>query len=61
MFKAISCLKINLVKSKFVPIKVSANVGELTTILGCRLGILTTSYLGLLLGAPSKVIYNKHC
>ena len=53
-FGAISGLKINLNKSKIIPVGRVANVAELAAELGCGVGSLPTKYLGLPLGAPSK-------
>jgi hypothetical protein len=45
-----SCLKINLAKSKKVPIANVNNVEGLADILGCRVFSLPMKYLGLPLG-----------
>ena len=50
-FQAISGLKINLFKSKLVPVGDVPNVDELARILGCRVSALPLTYLGLPLGA----------
>ncbi|RVW16424.1 hypothetical protein CK203_067726 [Vitis vinifera] len=44
-------LKINLIKSEFIPIERVENMEELAIVLGCRVGVLPTSYLGLPQGA----------
>jgi hypothetical protein len=46
-FEAISGLKINLAKSKLVPIGNVNNVEGLASILGCRVSSLPMKYLGL--------------
>ena len=53
-------LKINLGKSKLVPVVMVHNIELLLTVLGCKLGILPTKYLGLPLGAKfkDKTIWN---
>jgi hypothetical protein len=50
----VSGLKINLSKSKIVPIGDVGDVEGLACILGCRVALLPMKYLGLLLGAPYK-------
>ena len=50
-FEAMSGLKINLNKSEIIPIGPVANVEELASELGCKVGSLPTSYLGFPLGA----------
>jgi hypothetical protein len=50
----VSGLKINLGKSKLVPIGEVDDVESLAHILGCRIGSLPMSYLGLPLGALFK-------
>ena len=55
-FEAMLVLKINLSKSEIIQVGPVGNVDELALELGCGIGYLTTSYLGLLLGAPHKVI-----
>ena len=50
-FKAMSSLKINLNKSEIIPIGPVTNTEELASELGCKIGSLPTSYLGLPLGA----------
>jgi hypothetical protein len=49
-------LRINLGKSKIVPIGEVEDVDFLAHILGCRLGLLPMTYLGLPLGASFKSI-----
>ena len=53
-FEAMSGLKINLNKSEIIPIGPVANVEELASELGCKVGSLPTSYLGLPLSAKHK-------
>ena len=55
-FEAMSGLKINLNKSEIIPIGPMANVEELASELGCKVGSLPTSYLGLPLGANHKAL-----
>ena len=59
-FQAISGLKINLSKSKLVPVGQVPNVTELAGVLGCKVSELPLSYLGLPLGATfkKKAIWN---
>ena len=55
-FEAISELRINLNKSEIIPIGHVVNVEELALELGCGVGSLPTSYLGLTLGANHKAL-----
>jgi hypothetical protein len=55
-FKAASGLRINLGKSKIVPIGEVENVDSLAHIQGCRVASLPMTYLGLPLGASFKSI-----
>jgi hypothetical protein len=55
-FEAASGLRINLGKSKIVPIGQVEDVDYLAHILGCRLRSLLMTYLGLPLGASFKCI-----
>ena len=55
-FKAFLGLKINLGKSEIFLIGGKENVEALTVKLGCKVGALPTTYLGLPLGAPHKSI-----
>ena len=50
-FEAVSGLKINVNKSEIFPIGTVANLEELASELGCKVGSLPTSYVGLPLGA----------
>ena len=53
-FDASSRLKINLNKSEHIPIGNIPNVEELASALGCGVGKLPTTYLGLPIVAPFK-------
>ena len=55
-FEALSGLKINLNKSKIIPIGTVDNVEELASELGCKVRSFPTSYLGLPLGAKHKAL-----
>ena len=55
-FEASSRLRINLNKSNIIPVELVVNVEELATKLGCGVGFLPTSYLGLPLGASHKAL-----
>ena len=55
-FKTISGLKINLDKSELIPIGRVSNVMELTSIFGCKVGVLPTTYFGLPLGAAHNSV-----
>ena len=55
-FEAMSGLKINLNKSEIIPIGPMAKVEELASELGCKVGSLPTSYMGLPLGAKHKAL-----
>ena len=54
--EAISGLKINLNKSEILPVGRVENVEELALELGCKVGALPSSYLGLPLGAAHKLV-----
>ena len=47
-------LKMNLEKSELIPIREVSNLEDLVRVLGCKMGALPTTYLGLLLGAFLK-------
>lgn len=47
-------LKVNIAKSEMVSIGEVNNVHALAEILGCRVGVLPMTYLGMLLGASHK-------
>ena len=55
-FEVVSGLKLNLNKSEIIPIGPVANVEELASKLGCKVGSLPTSYMGLPLGAKHKAL-----
>ena len=55
-FEALSGLRINLNKSEIVPIGSVDNVLELAVEIGCGIGSLPSSYLGLPLGASHKAL-----
>ena len=51
-FEAILGLKINVTKSELIPVGRTENLDELALVLGCKVGVLPTTYLELPLGAP---------
>ena len=53
-FEAMSGLRINLDKSELIPVGSVENAEELAAALGCNVGSLPTTYLGLPLGAPHR-------
>ena len=53
-FQAVTGLKVNVAKSEMVPIKEVNNVNALAEILGCKVGSLLMTYLGMPLGASHK-------
>ena len=53
-----SGLKINLKKSEIVPIDKVKSIVELAQEFGCKVGMLLSFYLGLLLGGPFLVYLN---
>ena len=53
-FKVISELKVNLRKIEAIPMGEGIPMETLASVLGCKIGSLPTSYLGLLLRAPYK-------
>ena len=55
-FEAISGLSINLNKSEILPVGRVENVEVLASELGCKVGSLPSTYLGLPLGAPHKSV-----
>ena len=55
-FEAFSGLRINLNKSVIIPLGRVDNVELLATELGCGVGSLPTTYLGLPLGAPHRAL-----
>ena len=44
----------NLEKSELIPIEDVSNLEDLVGVLGCKVSVLPTTYLGLLLGALYK-------
>jgi hypothetical protein len=50
-FELVSRLKVNLAKSVLVSVGEVSNVGALVEILGCEVGSLPITYLGMPLGA----------
>ena len=55
-FEAFAGLRINLSKSEIIPVDTVSNVETLAIELGCGVGSLPTTYLGLPLGAPHKSV-----
>ncbi|KAJ9697657.1 hypothetical protein PVL29_006996 [Vitis rotundifolia] len=55
-FEAVSGLRINLEKSELIPIGKVENIEDLALEFGCRVGSLPSTYLGLPLGAPFKLV-----
>ena len=55
-FEIISGLRINLNKSEIISVGCSAEVDSLALELGCKVGALPSSYLGLPLGAPHNSV-----
>ena len=53
-FQAVTGLKVNVLKTELVPIGEVDNVHALAEILGCRIGSLPMTYLGMPLGASHK-------
>ena len=53
-FQAVTGLKVNALKSEIVPIGEVPNIHILVEILGCRIGSLPMTYLGMPLGASHK-------
>ena len=51
-FEALSCLKVNVEKSEFIPVGRVYNIEDLVGTFGCRVGALPSTYLGLPFGAP---------
>ena len=56
-FQAMTGLKVNEAKSEMVPIGEINNVHVLVEILGCMVGALPMTYLGMPLGASYKSLY----
>ena len=55
-FEGFSGLRINLSKSEIIPVGTISNVEILAIKLGCGVGSLPTTYLGLPLRAPHKSV-----
>ena len=55
-FEAILGLRVNLDKSELILVGGVENVEALVADLGCKVGSLPFSYLGLLLGAPHRYV-----
>ena len=53
-FESILGLKVNLSKTEVIPVGKGIPMETLALVLGCKIGSLPTSYLGLPLGAPYK-------
>ena len=53
-FEAVTGLKVNALKSEMVPIGEVLNIHFLAEILGCWIGSLPMTYLGMPLGASHK-------
>ncbi|RVW86677.1 LINE-1 reverse transcriptase-like [Vitis vinifera] len=56
-FEAASGLRINLAKSEIFPVGEVDEILEMAVELGCKVGQLPSTYLGLPLGAPNKAGY----
>ena len=55
-FEAVSGLRINLEKSELISVGRVENIDDLAMDFGCRVGILSSTYLGLPLGASFKSV-----
>ena len=53
-FELVSGLKVNLAKSILVPVGEVSDISVLAEILGCEIGVLPITYLGMPLGARFK-------
>ena len=53
-FQAVTGLKVNVAKSEIVPIREVNNMQVLAELLGCWIGALPMTYLGMPLGASHK-------
>ena len=58
-FQVVTGLKVNVQKSEMVPIREVNDIHALAEILGCRIGTLPMSYLGMPLGASCNPILEK--
>ena len=54
-FQAVTGLKVNALKNEMVPIGEVPNVSILAEILGCRVGSLPMTYLGMPLGGVPSI------
>lgn len=59
-FKVVSSLRTNLAKSEIFQVGEVRDLKNLAWVLGCRIGNLPSSYLGMFLGTSfkSKVVWN---
>ena len=55
-FEAMSSLRINLDKSELIPVGCVDDEEELAAAIGCKVGSLPTTYLGLPLGAQYRLL-----
>ena len=55
-FKALFGLRVNLEKSVILPMAEVENIDQLACELGCRVGTLPSTYIGLLLGTRQNLI-----
>ncbi|RVW25094.1 putative ribonuclease H protein [Vitis vinifera] len=55
-FEVVSGLRINLEKSELIPVGRVENIDDIALDFGCRVGSLSSTYLGLPLGAPFKTV-----
>lgn len=53
-FEVVSGMHVNMAKSELFQVGEGCDVESLAWILGCKIGVLPTTYLGLPLGAPYK-------
>ena len=53
-FEAITGLKVNIGKSEIVLVRVVGNLNALPSVLGCNIGGLPMTYLGMSLGSHFK-------
>lgn len=59
-FQMVSGLRVNIGKSKILPVGVVENIDNLASAFGCKISTLPSSYLGLPIGGPfkSKAMWN---
>jgi hypothetical protein len=55
-FEAVTGLRVNMLKSKMVPVGAVSDLPRLAALLSCKLGSLLMNYLGMPLGAPHKAL-----